>query len=71
MHKPARKMLPGRRLSKQSAATLPQIHEFISVRVKSPGVPPMDYSVVRARGMLEIGQIVTEEWWEAFTEWTL
>jgi hypothetical protein len=36
-------------------ATLPQIHEFISVRVKSPGVSPMDYSVVRARGMLEVG----------------
>ena len=36
-------------------ATMPQIHEWISVRVKSPGVKPMDYSVVHARGMLEVG----------------
>jgi hypothetical protein len=36
-------------------ATMPQIHEWISVRVKSPGVVPMEYSVVRARGVLGVG----------------
>jgi hypothetical protein len=36
-------------------ATMPQIHEWISVQVKSPGVTPMEYSVVRARGVLGVG----------------
>lgn len=36
-------------------ATMPQIHEWISVRVKSPGVAPMEYSLVRARGVLSVG----------------
>jgi hypothetical protein len=36
-------------------ATMPQIHEWVSVRVKSPGVKPMEYAVVRARGILNVG----------------
>ena len=36
-------------------ATMPQIHEWIEVHVKSPGVAAMDYSVVRARGTFSVG----------------
>lgn len=36
-------------------ATMPQIHELVEVHVKSPGVPAMDYSVVRASGNLSVG----------------
>lgn len=36
-------------------ATMPQIHELVEVYVKSPGVPAMDYSVVRASGNLSVG----------------
>lgn len=36
-------------------ATMPQIHEWIKVRVKSPGVPPVQYRTVRASGTLRIG----------------
>ena len=51
-------------------ATMPQIHEWISVRVKSPGVAPMDYSVVRTRGVLGVGAERQGGCWRAFTEWT-
>ena len=36
-------------------ATMPQIHKWIKVLVKSPGVAPMEYSTVRARGLLSGG----------------
>jgi hypothetical protein len=36
-------------------ATMPRIHEWVEVHVKPPGVPAMDYSVVRAHGALSVG----------------
>jgi hypothetical protein len=35
-------------------STVPEIHQFIKVRVKSPGVEPV-YSTARARGILRVG----------------
>lgn len=32
-----------------------QIHDWIKVRVKPPGVPAMEYNVIRARGVLSVG----------------
>ena len=34
---------------------VPQIHEWIKVRVKSPGVEWEQYNIVRARGVLRVG----------------
>lgn len=34
---------------------VPQIHEWIKVRVKPPGVAPEEYNVVRAHGILSVG----------------
>lgn len=34
---------------------IPQIHEWIKVRVKSPGVAWEQYNIVRARGVLRVG----------------
>ena len=34
---------------------VPEIHEWIKVRVKPPGVPPEVYNIVRAHGVLSVG----------------
>ena len=34
---------------------VPQIHEWIKVRVKPPGVAPIEYTVARAHGILTVG----------------
>jgi len=36
-------------------STIPEIHQYIKVRVKSPGVDPIMYSTARARGVLHVG----------------
>ena len=36
-------------------STVPEMHQFIKIRVKSPGVKEMIYSTVRARGILHVG----------------
>jgi hypothetical protein len=36
-------------------STVPQIDQFVKVRVKSPGVPEMIYYPSRARGILHVG----------------
>jgi len=34
---------------------VPQIHEWVKVRVKPPGVAPEEYNIVRAHGILSVG----------------
>jgi hypothetical protein len=36
-------------------STTPQVHQFIRVRVKPPGVNEMTYNTVVARGVLHVG----------------
>ena len=34
---------------------VPEIHEWIKVHIKSPGVPAEEYNIVRAHGVLSVG----------------
>lgn len=36
-------------------ATMPNLHEWVQVSVKSPGVPSRMYQIVRATGVLQVG----------------